>query len=183
MRRKAEVRPVVTGTHWMGNGVGSIVIALEEMLNSAVQEIHILVYSISDGADRLFTLLADRLREGVRVTIIVQRLDQQHHSAPERLKSLAAEYAGSFELIDFTPEEQEALHAKCVVADRRIAFVGSANLSFNGLIRNHELGVVLEGPAASDLAGIIDLMKSHPDCHRVSALSVERGVTTHSTSD
>lgn len=167
MRRTAEVRPVVTGTHWMGSGVGSIVTALEEMLIGAEREIHILAYSVSDGASRLFEILTDRLRTGVRVTMIVQKLDAQYDSAPDRLRSLATSYPSSFFLFDFTPDDREALHAKCVVSDRKKAFVGSANLSFNGLIRNHELGVVVEGQAASDLANLIELLQTHSDSHRI----------------
>jgi cardiolipin synthase len=153
----------------MGGGVGSIVTAIEEMLVGAKKEVHILAYAVSDGAEQLFAILSDKLREGVRVTMIIQRLDMQYHSAPARLKSLAASYPGTFLLFDFTPDESEALHAKCVIADRKVALVGSANLSFNGLIRNHELGIVIEGPAAGDLAGIIEQLQSHPDARRVPA--------------
>lgn len=183
MRRSAEVRPVVTGTHWMGAGVGSIVSALVEMLTGAEREIHILAYAVSDGAELLFNVLANRLSAGVRVTMIVQKLDQQHHDAPEHLKRLAYLYPSSFLLFDFTPEEQEALHAKCVVVDRKKAFVGSANLSFNGLIRNHELGVVIDGATSNDLAGIIDLLQTHPDVHRVIGPTSESPALTSPTSD
>ena len=183
MRRSAEVRPVVTGTYWMGAGVGSIVTALEEMLTGAEREIHIVAYAISDGAGRLFQFLENRLRDGVRVTMIVQRIDQQHHNAPALLKNLAALYPCSFMLFDFTPEELETLHAKCIVVDRNRAFVGSANLSFNGLIRNHELGVVIEGAAANDLAGIIEQLQSHPNAHRVREPISESPVLTSSTAD
>lgn len=151
----------------MGGGIGSIVTTLEEMLLEAEREIHILAYAVSDGAERLFTILTDRLRAGVRVTMIIQRLDQQHQHAPERLKRLVASYPNTFLLFDFTPEEQEALHAKSVVVDRKKAFVGSANLSFNGLIRNYELGVVIQGTTASDIAGIIEKLKTHTDAHQV----------------
>jgi cardiolipin synthase len=167
----------------MGNGVGSIVIALEEMLTDAKREIHILAYSVSDGAERLFALLANRLSEGVRVTMIVQRLDQQHNNAPEHLKRLVALYPGLFLLFDFTPEEQEALHAKCVIVDRQTAFVGSANLSFNGLIRNHELGVIIVGSSVNDLVGIIEQLQTHPDAHLVREPIFESRVLTSSTSD
>lgn len=167
MRRTAEVRPVVTGPHWMGSGIGSIETALERIISGASREIHILAYSVSGGAERLIDLLTERLRAGVRVTFVVHRLDEQHHSAPARLRALASEYPTTFHLYDFTPDEQEALHAKCVVMDRRVALIGSANLSFNGLVRNHELGVCIEGRAAGDLVGVIEKLLTHPDIHRV----------------
>jgi cardiolipin synthase len=152
----------------MGGGIGSIVTALVELLTGAHREIHILAYAISDGAAQLFDILEKRLRVGVRVTMIVQQLDEQHHDASSRLRSLAKAYPASFALFDFRPDEQEALHAKCIVSDRRAAFVGSANLSFNGLIRNHELGVVVEGGPAGDLAHLIEKLQTHPRSYRVS---------------
>lgn len=167
----------------MGTGVGSIVTALEEMLTGAVREIHVLAFAVSDGAERLFDLLADRLHDGVRITMIVQRLNHQHHNAPEHLKRLATLYPNSFLLYDFTPEEQEALHAKCVVVDRKKAFLGSANLSFNGLIRNHELGVIIEGATANDLVVIIERLQTHPNAHRVREPISESLGLTSSTSD
>jgi phosphatidylserine/phosphatidylglycerophosphate/cardiolipin synthase-like enzyme len=167
MRRTSEVRPVVTGPHWMGTGIGSIETALVEIISGAVREVHILAYSVSDGAERLIDLLVERLRAGVRITFVVQRLDRQYHNVPSRLRALASAYPATFLLYDFTPDEQEALHAKCVVGDRNTALIGSANLSFNGLVRNHELGVCIEGPAAGELVSVIERLLDHPDAHRV----------------
>lgn len=42
-----------------------------------------------------------------------------------------------------SPEHQASLHAKCVVVDERIAFVGSANFTDRAQTRNIEAGVVL----------------------------------------
>ena len=63
------------------------------------------------------------------------------------------------QVLDFSsPDPEEDLHAKVVVADRTRALVGSANLSRHGLIINHELAVVIEGPPAGEVARTIDLL-------------------------
>ena len=62
-------------------------------------------------------------------------------------------------LVDFRGEDDnDHLHAKVVVADRLRAIVGSANLTAHGLLLAHELAVLLEGPAADDIAARIDLL-------------------------
>ncbi len=48
-------------------------------------------------------------------------------------------------------DERASLHAKCVVADRRDAFVTSANLTVAALERNIEFGVLIEQGAYGNL--------------------------------
>jgi len=50
------------------------------------------------------------------------------------------------------------LHAKLIVVDRSIALVGSSNLSWKGLILNHELAVLIEGPTAAKVGNLIDVL-------------------------
>ncbi|MHB8152815.1 MAG: phospholipase D-like domain-containing protein [Vulcanimicrobiaceae bacterium] len=47
-------------------------------------------------------------------------------------------------------------HAKAVVADRRSAYLGSANLTSYGLAKHFELGAALEGPAVSVLVDLFE---------------------------
>jgi len=58
---------------------------------------------------------------------------------------------------DFRSDQStEGLHAKAVVVDRRVALIGSANLSFRGMVGAHEMAVILRGPSAALVAGSID---------------------------
>ena len=52
-------------------------------------------------------------------------------------------------------DQMSALHAKVVVFDDRYLFISSANLTLHGLHRNLELGVLLEGPIAADMSGLL----------------------------
>lgn len=51
---------------------------------------------------------------------------------------------------------REAFHAKVVLSDRNMAYLGSSNLNTASLEYSMELGVVLQGRAAGDVAIVID---------------------------
>jgi len=145
---------VVTGTAWMGGGIGSIESALERLFREAEEEIGLTAYIIS-SADLLFDWLEAALARGIQVRLVINRLNTQPSDVVVRLRRLASTYP-HFYLYDFVPESEADLHAKAVVIDRRIALVGSSNLSRRGLLTNHEIAVVLRGPAAITAATALD---------------------------
>jgi len=146
----------VTGTAWMGGGVGSVQSAIEELLSRADNEIQIAVYDMTAGAEEFLKRLATCLARGIRVTMIVNRYYQKPSFIIERLDEMARKFP-YLELLDFRPKnDSEDLHAKILVIDRREALVGSANLTWKGLVGNHELAVVISGSTASKIAGLVD---------------------------
>lgn len=154
----SNIRIVVSGLGWMGGGVGSIESAIEDLLSSAQREILLTAYAIGQ-ADRIFDLLEAALARGIRVVMIVNRLSEQHRSVQQRLERLSNKYA-HFHLYPFQPDEGD-LHAKVLVVDRRMALIGSSNLSYSGMVINHELAVLIEGMHASSIAGAIDTLIAH----------------------
>ncbi len=152
---EASVRVVVTGTIWMGGGIGSIESALERIFREARREIALTAYAISGGADLLLEWTEAALDRGVQVSMVVNRLNRQPSDVAGRLRQMVRGYP-HFRLYDFTPDEGADLHAKTVVADRRLALIGSSNLSRRGLLTNHELAILVEGPAAADVATALD---------------------------
>lgn len=151
----SKIRVLVSGLNWMGSGVGSIESAIERLLAEARNEILLTAYSIGN-ADRIFELLESALARGVRVRMLVNRLSEQHESVQRRLERLRQKYP-YFVLLPFEPgEERGDLHAKVLVVDRQRALVGSSNLSYNGMVLNHELAVLIEGKEASEIARVID---------------------------
>lgn len=149
---------VATGGEWLGGGIGSALSALHALLGSARNEIHVLAYSITSGSDELTTLLADRLSEGKSVTMIVNRLNEQPAGVVTMLNSMT-KYM-HFHLYSYDAEESD-LHAKAVVVDRRRAIVGSSNMSRRGLHQNFELGVIVEGKAAWNIAELVERLTTH----------------------
>ncbi len=152
---------VVTGTAWIGGGLGSIESALERLCREAISEIDLTVYSISSGADLLLGWVETALARGVQVRMVLNRLDEQPVGAANRLRSLARSYP-HFQLYQFLTTDDVDLHAKMVVADRSRALIGSSNLSRRGLLTNHEIAVVLQGTPAHSASQAFDrLLTSH----------------------
>jgi len=69
-----------------------------------------------------------------------------------------------FILKDFNPpDRREDLHAKLIIVDHRSALVGSANLTWKGMIINHELVIRIKGRHASEIGDLVDNLSYYPD--------------------
>lgn len=55
-------------------------------------------------------------------------------------------------------ELDSSTHAKLIIADEELAYIGSAELRLNSLYRNFEVGVMLEGPMVMGLTELFDTM-------------------------
>jgi len=159
-----HLRVVVSGSAWMGSGLGSIESALYRLFTQANDEITLVAYSMSMATPLLFEQLEAMLSRGIRVRCLINRFPQQSRGVQHHLQSLQKRFSHLIEIYSFTPQSDEAdLHAKIVLVDRYYALVGSANLSLRGLLDNHELGVVIEGTGAADIAKAVDLLLASPD--------------------
>lgn len=153
-----NVNIVVTGLAWMGHGVGSVESAIERMLTDASNEIQVATYMVTQGADEFLQLIRDCLSRGIQVTLILNRFSEQPERIRNRIEQMAQTF-GHFFTFDFNPRKKRGdLHAKIIVVDRSIALVGSPNLSWGGLVTNHELAFLVEGPAASTVARLLDIL-------------------------
>ena len=153
-----KVTVVVTGLAWMGNGVRSINSLIEEKLPQAQNEIQVVAYRITKGSGEFLDWIVDCLNRGLRVTLVINRLEKQSLLIKNKLLKLVKTYS-YFSLLDFSPENYlEDLHAKIIVIDRSKALIGSSNITWKGLVLNHELGVFIDGPAAAKISSAIDLL-------------------------
>ncbi|GAB4494106.1 MAG: phospholipase D family protein [Anaerolineales bacterium] len=150
-----KIQVVVSGLGWMGSGIGSIETAIEKLLTGAQYEILLTAYSIGN-ADHILELLESALARGLRVQMVVNRISKQRESVQLRLKRVQQK-CPYFVVHSFEPDgERGDLHAKVLVVDRQRALVGSSNLSYNGMVLNHELAVLIEGKEASEIATVFD---------------------------
>ena len=140
------MRIVVSGLEWMGAGFGSIETAVDVMLHSAHSEVAVVTYSITSRATSFFDRLEECLERGVRLGMLIDKYRGQQAGARTRLAELKARYP-NLKLFSFEDPHGASLHAKIIVVDRKQAVVGSANVSFNGFVRNHEFAVMMEDPA------------------------------------
>jgi cardiolipin synthase len=154
----------VTGLAWLGGGVPSVQQEMIAIIRSTRRELTLCSYSVTTGAGTLFDEIADVASQGVAVTLIINNLRGQPADIRERICKTAPIAAANMRIFDFTGEEpQSNLHAKVIVADRTTALVGSANLSFHGMVSNHELAVVLRGPIAEEIAIRLDSLRNAAD--------------------
>jgi len=157
---------VVTGLAWMGAGIGSIESALERLFTSAEQEITLTVYALGTNPEQVAKWLEDALSRGLSIRMIVNRSEEQPVATISKLKNLASHYP-HFQLFRFEGPEKSDLHAKAIVADRKLALVGSSNLSWHGMVTNHELALLVEGKPAAEVASALDKLFHSTFCVRI----------------
>ena len=160
---EGNIRVVVSGSSWMGGGSGSIDSALRQLFARANDEVVLVVYAISGGAPTLFQQFETLLQRGIRLRMLINRYEKQHSSIRNALEHFQRQFPGLIHLYSFNPPHDQAdLHAKIMIVDRKYALVGSANLSLRGLMDNHELDLILEGAAVTDIARAVDLLFRSP---------------------
>jgi hypothetical protein len=130
---------------------------IREVFEHAEQHVLVAGYSFDHGASILEPLHSSMLTRGVSADLYLH-VDRARHGAD------VAEYVqrevATFFAVNWPfgtphpviyvaprtiePTLQESLHAKCVVADERIAVLGSANFTDRGQSRNIEVGARIE---------------------------------------
>jgi len=165
--RLDRVSLAVTGLAWLGGGAPSVEQEMIALVKGARHEVSLCAYSVTPGAIGLLSEMKDVVAQGVVATLIVNSLSTQ----PTEVQSYLKEAVRSLErwrLYDFAPlGSQTELHAKILVVDRWAALIGSANLSFHGLVSNHEMAVVVRGPTAEAIASRIDMLTQQPSVRPV----------------
>jgi phosphatidylserine/phosphatidylglycerophosphate/cardiolipin synthase-like enzyme len=116
---------------------------LLETIEAAEKELFVVSYVAYD-VDGIVAALREALERGVRVNILMESTGE--YGGRISMDSIALFQRELPEAILYWwREEGASVHAKCAVADGRIAFVTSANLTGAAMERNMELGVKIEG--------------------------------------
>lgn len=160
---------VVTGNGWLRPGRRSLQIRLRELLASTRSDLAFTVYSVSGGAADVLAEIKNCLIRGVRCRIAVN--DYFHTPETQRfclaLRSVTASNLAVFDVPPSGGGLSVGLHSKVFVFDYAHALIGSSNLSFNGLVQTHELGVVVHGRQAEDVGAAFDDLTASADARRV----------------
>lgn len=167
MASESDSQPeiAVTGDFWLGRGFSSIWSLVKDSMSEAESEIQIAAYAIGENSDEyeFFELLEDVLARGIRVLMVVNKFSNQRESVRKSLLELARKYQ-SFVLKSFNPQDKrEDLHAKLIVVDHSTAMVGSANLSFKGMVANHEIMVKMSGKTAYSIGELLDRLSANSE--------------------
>ncbi|HEY0312274.1 MAG TPA: phospholipase D-like domain-containing protein [Allosphingosinicella sp.] len=155
-----------SGSEWVGAGVRSIETGLHDLFAGAERRIVASAYALGGAAfDLPEAWVADALSREVSVLLVANRWDEQPRAATGPIERLARSDA-RLEIWSWDGPEWHELHAKVVVADERRALIGSPNWSGNGLLRNHELAVLVEGEAARAASRLVTVLTGSTWAHR-----------------
>jgi len=149
-----KVSLIVTGLEILLPQTRSIDSVVQQLIQEAKREIHVAAYLLTKGALHIIEQLERSAENGIKITILVDHLEEQEYPIVRRLKSLATR--PNVSVISFCDPKGGHLHAKVLVVDRTKAVIGSANLSWGGMVTNYEIGVLVEGETAWKIAEIID---------------------------
>ncbi len=153
------VSVAVTGLGWLGAGIPSVDGEMVSIVQNARRELALCAYSVTTGALPFLDEVRSVVSQGVIATLIVNRFGAQAGRVQEHLTRMRQDFPQYFRLLDFRPRGvQSELHAKVLTADRQVALIGSANLTFHGLVSNHEMAIIVRGPAAETIAGRLDML-------------------------
>ncbi len=160
---------VSTGPEMGGAAHRDTGVVVRELFSSAREHALVVGYAVYGGQE-VFAALARRMEERpdlqVKMCLDVQRPAGDTSSPPEILARFAArfrtrEWPGRRvpavyydpRSLESDPARRASLHAKCVVVDREVAFVSSANFTEAAQVRNIEVGVLIRSaPFARRLA-------------------------------
>lgn len=157
---------VVTGPEAPGVALRDTAVVVRELFAQARERVLVVGYAVHQGRS-VFRVLAERMAQRpeleVRLCLHVPRPWNDASPAAalvqrfaERLKR--REWPGSrWPAVYYDPRalapdasQRASLHAKCVVVDRQVAFVSSANFTAAAQERNIEVGVLLRVPAVAE---------------------------------
>lgn len=157
--KSKDFQLLVTGSKFTGRGFRAIEMVLMEIVQSAREEIYVAAYILTPLATGLLDILEKALEKGVRVTAIIDDLEKQPSEIKKKLHDMSDKFT-HMRLVNFYDPEGGHLHAKAIVVDRRVAVIGSANLTWGGLVANHELAFVVYGDEAWHIASLLDAIAS-----------------------
>ena len=146
-----------SGDHWGDGLVGSLSDLFYQTLrpNKVQDRVQICTYTLgrrNDEIEEFFAILRDLIDNERNVVLIIN--DEESGTfqscspfAKGKLKELRDFGKGKFEYYFFNSKSHggKILHAKLVVVDRKIALIGSANISRKALSLNYEIMLKVSG--------------------------------------
>jgi len=157
-----DVQILATGPEFLKRGFRGTKPVIEKLVRDAETEIKIFAYKLGPDMD-LWELIEEKLQQENPVDItIILNVNEQTSVVQDKLYDLHKKFGkdgGKFHLIDFEKIEGALLHAKVLVVDRKKVVIGSANFSWGGMVNHYELGVLIEGQPAWDIANLAKIFE------------------------
>lgn len=134
-----RINVIATGEQWVGYGVRSFSSVIKEIMSHAEKELLMTVYVISEM--NVVKNIKDTLERRIFVEIFIYVPDT---SLRTEVIDEIFRLKGMYSYLTIHMVKGEVLHAKVLVADGRRVLAGSANPTFSGMVRNYELGFLVE---------------------------------------
>ncbi len=161
---------VWTGPEAPGIANRSTSVVVRDLFSNATKHVLVAGYAIYQGRE-VFRALADRMAQfrdlKVRMFLDVQRRHRDTTKDTEILRESAHKFktvdwpGGLLPEVYYDPRSLESdaakrssLHAKCIVIDRKVAFVSSANFTEAAQLRNIEVGALIQSERFA--AGLVE---------------------------
>ncbi|MCY8554720.1 phospholipase D-like domain-containing protein [Bacillus haynesii] len=133
---------------------------IREMIHGAQNTILVTGYAVSEYVDEIMERVLEKALAGVNVDIFLDRNPQTDRYIENiRGRNLPSNfnvyvYKGS--------QGYSSLHAKVIMVDEEKAFVSSANLSYNGIVNNIEIGTLVDGEKVLVIKSVLlELVKNN----------------------
>lgn len=142
---------IASGDKWIGYGIRTFPAVVKELIDKSEKSIIITIYMISDK------IIIDNIKNALKRNVLVELFI--YYPTPEinfNATNELSELTGRYTNLRIHKVEKKMLHAKVLVVDYKYLMIGSANLTFGGMIKNYELGVLIEDKEiASEVASLI----------------------------
>lgn len=152
-----------SGSGWGYRNATDIRDMFYNTLRNAEKIIQISTFSLGYGNDEVkefFDILEERLKSEREVHIIVNDDGKKDGTCTEYAKNkisyLQEKFPEKFFPQYFKSTPGKILHAKITVVDRRVALVGSANISKGALSSNYEIMLKIGKPVAGEISLMLD---------------------------
>ncbi len=141
---------------WTGPSSGQVPVrhteqVLMEVINAAQRRLFIVSF-VAHQVKSIGKALTEAVERGVQVDVLLEssiahggKVDHDSVEAMRKLVPSARLFAWSAHEKGAGDQYPGVVHAKCAVADGRVAFITSANLTSAAMERNMELGVLVTG--------------------------------------
>jgi phosphatidylserine/phosphatidylglycerophosphate/cardiolipin synthase-like enzyme len=145
--------------------------AFADLVQRAVNRVVIVTPFLDERGAEWLRELVDPLKQTIQVVLVLRSLEEPSRWDYPRgylllREWLAARHAQVFNysIPSGNGTARETFHAKIILADATYAYVGSANITAASRESSMEMGVVVKGRAALEIADVIDAVIKSAQC-------------------
>ena len=129
---------VVSGKKWIGEGIRSTNHVINELIDGSYERIVLTIYVLNDY--NLLTNIENALKRDMIIDIF---LNSKEKIIKDEILDKIMYFESEYETLNLYEIVDDLIHAKIVIVDKEKLLIGSANLTFSGLNKNYELGILI----------------------------------------